>query len=191
MHSWEKFNETMLPSKESCYSEFNLEKITDEDYDHAQKVWDTFKIKNLAENSDLYVQSDTLLLSDIFEELRDTCIEIYELDPAHFLSASRLAWQALELLTDYEKYLIIESGIKGDICQSIHRYAKANNKYMKNYNRNIPLPFLEYYDANNLYGWAMCKTLPIGNFRWTDNLSKYTEYYIEKYKIVILNLFSK
>ena len=92
MHSWEWFNETMLPSKESCYSEFNLENITDEDYDHAQKVWDTFKTKNLGEYHDLYVQSDTLLLSDIFEKLTDTCIEIYELDPAHFLSAPGLGW---------------------------------------------------------------------------------------------------
>ena len=91
MDSWERFNETSLPDKESFYSELNKEDITDEDYAHAQKVWKVFKIKNLGEYHDLYVQSDTLLLADVFENFRDKCIEIYELDPAHFLSAPGLA----------------------------------------------------------------------------------------------------
>ena len=85
MHSWGKFNETSLPPKESFYSELNLEDISDKDYLHAQKVWDVFEIKNLGEYHDLYVQSDTLLLADAFEKFRDKCIEIYQLDPAHFL----------------------------------------------------------------------------------------------------------
>ena len=85
--SWKRFKEESLPDKESFYSELNKEHITDEDYAHAQKVRDTFKIKNLGEYHDLYVQSDTLLLADIFENFRDKCIKIYELDPAHFLSA--------------------------------------------------------------------------------------------------------
>ena len=83
--SWERFNETSLPPKESFYSELNLEDISDKDYLHVQKVWDVFEIKNLGEYHDLYVQSDTLLLADVFEKFRNTCIEIYELDPAHFL----------------------------------------------------------------------------------------------------------
>ena len=188
MDSWERFTETALPPKESFYSEFNLEDISDEDYVQAQEVWNVFQIKNLGEYHDLYVQSDTLLLSDIFEKFRETCIEIYKLDPAHFLSAPGLAWKAclkktgreLELSSDYEKYLLIESGIKGGICQSILRYAEANNKYMKNYNKDIKSSFLEYYDANKLYGWAMCKKLPIDNFRWAADLSKYTECYIKR-----------
>ena len=90
MDSWKRFKEESLPDKESFYSELNNEHITDEDYAHAEKVWDTFKIKNLSEYHDLYVQSDTLLLADIFENFRDKCIERYELDPAHFLSASGL-----------------------------------------------------------------------------------------------------
>ena len=85
--SWERFDETSLPDKETFYSELNLEDITDKDYEHAHKVWKTFKIKNLGEYHDLYVQSDTLLLADVSENFRDMCIEIYELDPAHFLSA--------------------------------------------------------------------------------------------------------
>ena len=92
MNSWKRFNETELPDKESFYSELNKEGITDEDYAHAQKVWDALNIKNLGEYHDLYVQSDTALLADVFENFRDKCIEIYELDPAHFLSAPGLAW---------------------------------------------------------------------------------------------------
>ena len=83
-----------LPDKESFYSELNKEGVTDEDYEHAQKVWEVLKIKNLAEYHELYVQSDTLLLADVFENFRDKCLEIYEPDPAHFLSAPGLAWQA-------------------------------------------------------------------------------------------------
>ena len=94
MDSWEKFDETTLPPKEAFYSNLNLEDISDEDYAHAQKVWDVFEINNLGEYHDLYVQSDTLLLADVFEKFRDTCIEIYGLDPSHFLSAPGLAWQA-------------------------------------------------------------------------------------------------
>ena len=93
MHSVERFGETSLPDKEAFNSELNLDSITDEDYVHAQKVWKEFKIKNLGEYHDLYVQSDTLLLSDVFENFRKKCIEICELDPAHFLSAHGLAWQ--------------------------------------------------------------------------------------------------
>ena len=88
------------------------------------------------------MQSDTLLLADVFKNFRDMCLKEYELDPAHFLSLPGLAWQAclkktnieLELLTDYDMLLMVEEGVRGGICHSIHRYAKANNKYMENYN---------------------------------------------------------
>ena len=160
MDSWEKFNETELTDKESFYSELNKEGITDEDYVHAQKVWDTFNIKNLGEYHDLYVQSDTLPLADVFENFRDKCTEIYQLDPAHFLSAPGLAWQAclkksgveLELLTDNDMLMMYENGIRGGMCNAVYRHAKANNKYMKNFDKNIPSLYLEYLDANNLYG---------------------------------------
>ena len=93
MDSWERFNESTLPNKKAFYSELNLEDITDKDYAHAQKVFEEFKLKNLGNYYDLYVQSDTLLLADVFENFRNICIEIYELDPAHFLSAPGLACQ--------------------------------------------------------------------------------------------------
>ena len=152
----------------------NLEDISDDDYKHAQKVWDVFEIKNLGEYHDLYVQSDTLLLADIFENFRNMCLNIYELDPVYFVSAPGLAWQAclkktevkLELLTDYDMILMIEKGIRGGICQAIHRHTKANNKYMKNYNKNIESSYIQNLDANNLYGWAMFQKLPVKDFKW-------------------------
>ena len=168
MDSWERFNETSLPPKESFYSELNLEDISDKDYLHAQTLWEEFGIRNLGEYHDLYVQSDTSLLADVYEKFRDKCIEIYGLDPSYFLSAPGLAWQAclkktevkLELLTDINMLLMIEDGIRGGICQSVHRHAKTNNKYMKNYNKSIESSYLMCLDAKNLYGWAMSKKLP-------------------------------
>ena len=105
------------------------------------------------------------------------CIKEDELDPAHFLSLLGLAWQAclkktnieLELLTDYDMLLMVEEGIRGGICHSIHRYAKANNKYMKNYNNNEQSSYIQYLDANNLYSWAMSKKIPVNGFKWLDN----------------------
>ena len=146
--------------KKAFYSELNLVDITDKDYAQAQKVFEEFKLKDLGDYHDLYVQSDTLLLADVFENFRNKCIEKHELDPAHFLSAPRLAWQAcfkktgvkLELLTDIDMLLMVEKSIRGGICHAIHRYAKANNKYMKNYDKNIISSYLMYLDANNLYG---------------------------------------
>ena len=116
MDRWETFNETSIPDKEAFCIELNKESITDEDYAHVQKVWKKFEIKNLGEYHGLYVQSDTLLLADVFENFRDKCIKIYELDPAHFLLAPGLAWQAcfkktgvkLVLLTDNDMLMMVE-----------------------------------------------------------------------------------
>ena len=131
MDNWEIFNETSLPSKESFYSNLNMENIEDIDYRHGNNVFDKFKLNSLGEYHDLYVQSDTLLLADVFENFRDICLKEYELDPAHFLSLPGLAWQEyrtnieLELLTDYDMILMVEEGIRGGIYHSIHKYAKA------------------------------------------------------------------
>ena len=94
MNSWKRFDETSLPDKKTFYSELYLAYITDEDYTYAQKVFEEFNLKNLSDYHDLYFESDALLLADVFENFRNKCIEIYELAPAHFLSAPRLAWQA-------------------------------------------------------------------------------------------------
>ena len=119
------------------------------------------------------------------------CFEKYQLDLTYFVSAPGLAWQAclkktevkLELITDYDMILMIEKGIRGGICQATRRYAKVNNKYMKNYNKNIEPSFIEYLDVNNLYGWAMSQKLPVNDFKWIkkEELSKFKEDFIKSY----------
>ena len=151
MDSWERFDETSLSDKEAFYSNLNMEDITDVNHRHAKTVFKNLSNKNLGDYHDLYVQSDTLLLADVFENFRNMCIKVYELDPAHFLSAPGLAWQAClkktgvetELLTDPDMLLRVEKGIRGGICNAINRYAKAN-KYMKNYHKNEESLFIEY-----------------------------------------------
>ena len=94
MDSWERFYETSLLNKEAFYSSLDMEDITDVDYRHAKGVFKKLNNKNLGDYHDLYVQSDTLLLADVFENFRNRSIEIYKLDPAHFLLAPGSAWQA-------------------------------------------------------------------------------------------------
>ena len=116
MDSWKRFNEATLPDKESFYSSLNIEDTTDVNHRHAKRVFKNLGNKNLGDYHDLYVQSDTLLLADVFENFRNKCIEIYELDRAHFLSAPGLAWQAclkktevkLELSINVDMLLMVE-----------------------------------------------------------------------------------
>ena len=89
--NWERFDETLLPNREAFYNNLNMEDITDTDYRLANKVFNEFKLKHLGEYHDLYVKCDILLLADVFENFRDMCIKVYELDPAHFLTAPGLA----------------------------------------------------------------------------------------------------
>jgi hypothetical protein len=127
--------------------------------------------------------TDVLLLADVFETFRATCMTHYSLDPAHFYTSPGLAWQSclkytgvkLELLTDVNMLLMFEKGIRGGITQAVHRYAKANNKYMGDqYNENEESSYLQYLDANNLYGWAMSQKLPTGGFEWIENVDRFT-----------------
>ena len=109
----------------------------------------------------------------MFQNFRNKCIKLYELDPAHFLSAPGLAWQVylkktgveLELLTNIDMLLMVEKGTRGEVCHAIHKDRKANNRYMKNYDINIILSYLMYLDANNLYGWGMSQKLPVNGFK--------------------------
>ena len=189
MDSWERFNETSLPDKKDFYRNLNMEDITDVDHRHTKRVFKNFSNKNLCDYHDLYVQSDTLLFANVFEILTNICIKVYELDPAHFLSAPGLAWQAclkkaeveLELITDVDMLLMVEKGIRGGICHVIHRYVKANNKYMKDYNKDEEESFLEYLDENNLYGEAVSEPLPVDGFDWAEDLSKIDEDFIKNY----------
>ena len=127
------------------------------------------------------------MLADVFENFRKMCIKVYELDPAHFLSAPGLAWQAclkktdvkLELLTDPYMLLMVKEGIRGGICHAVQKYAKASNKYMKSYDKDKESSFLEYLDANNLYGWAMSQKLPVNGFKWVEDVLEIDEDFIK------------
>ena len=188
MDNWRRFDDTTVPLKESFFSKLNLENISDEDYGHAQKVWDVFEIKNRGEYHDLYAQSDTLMLTDVFENFRNKVIETYQIDPIYFVSTPELEWQTclkktgvkLELIADYDMLLMIEKGDSGGICQATHRYAKANNKYIKNYDKNTESSYIEYLDANNFYGWAMSQKLVVNGFKWVKKLPKFNEDLIKK-----------
>ena len=150
MDGWERFDETELPLIDKFYSNLNLTNITKDEYKHAQKVWNTFKIKNLGEYHDLYVQCDTTQLADNFEQFRTLCLKEYELDPAYFCTTPGLAIDAclkmtdikLELLPDNDMVLMFEKGLREGISPAIHRYAKANNKYMYNYDSQQLSSFL-------------------------------------------------
>ena len=174
MNSWDRFNETKLPSKESFYSNLYMSGVGDKEYEHACDVWNEFNIRNMGEYQDLYLKTDTILLANAFESFRNVCMENYGLDPAHFYTAPGLAWKAclkktgirLELLLDPDMLLMFELGIRGGITQSVHRWAAANNPYMEEYDSNKPTKYLQYLDANNLYGWAMSQPLPTGEFKW-------------------------
>ena len=188
MDSWQRFDGTSLPDLEAFYSNLNMEDITDVDYRHRKTLFEYLINKNLGDYHDLYVQSDTLLVADVFENFRNMCVKVYELDPANFLSVPGLAWQAclkktkVKLETAADMLLMVEKGIRGGICHAIYRYAKANNKYMKNYNRYKEESFFQYLDANNLYGWAMSQKLPISGFKWKkiyQNLLKSVKNYDE------------
>ena len=190
MDSFEKFNKTELPTKEEFYSILNNEHITDEDYSHAQKVWTTFQLQTMGEYHNLYLKSDILLLADVFENFRKTCLQYYKLDPCHYFTSPGLSWDAmlkmtnikLELMTDIDMFQFIEKGMRGGISYIANRYGKANNKYMREYDEKASSKYIMYLDANNLYGWAMSQYLPTGGFKWLTekqinkiNLAQYNE----------------
>ena len=174
MDSFEKFNQTELPNKDQFYSILNGQHITDDEYDHANKVWNTFMIKTMGEYHDIYLVSDVLLLTDVFENFRKTCMQYYKLDPCHYFTSPGLSWDAmlkmtnikLELMTDIDMFQFIEKGMRGGVSYITNRYGNANNKYMKEYNEKVPSRYITYLDTNNLYGWAMSQYLPTGNFKW-------------------------
>ena len=174
MDSFEKFNQTELPNKDQFYSILNDQHITDDEYDHANKVWNTFMIKTMGKYHGLYLVSDLLLLTDVFENFRKTCMQYHKFDPCHYFTSPGLIWDAmlkmtkikLELMADIDMFQFMEKGMRGGVSYITNRYGNANNKYMKEYNEKAPSKYIMYLDANNLYGWAMSQYLPTGNFKW-------------------------
>ena len=136
--SWDRFEETQLHPIEAFCSKLNMSSISSDDYQHAQRAWKEFRIHNLGDYHDLYLRTDVVLLANVYEAFRETCLEHYKLDPAHFYTSRGLAWKAclkrtgirLKLLTDPDMLLIFEHGIRGGITQVVRKYAAANNPYM-------------------------------------------------------------
>ena len=155
MDGWERFDETSLPSIDKFYSHLTEESISGKDYNHAQIVFEKFNMKNLGEYHDFYLLTDVLLLADVFEAFRDTCLEYYGLDPCHFYTSPGMAWDAalkmtgvkLELLCDVKKHLFFEAGLRGGVATIAHRHAKANNPSCPEYDPSKPTTHLVYWDA--------------------------------------------
>ena len=177
MDSIEKLKDTKPPPQQAFYSKLTGKGINNYNYNHVLNVWKTFKMKTLKEYHEVYNITDVLLLADVFENFRDLCLKNYGLDPVYYYTAPGLAWDAmlkmtkinLELLSDVDKLLMIEKGIRGGISIISNRYGKANNKYMKDYNKKEASKYLMYVDANNLYGCAMSQKLPVHSFKWMTN----------------------
>ena len=172
--SMEKRKCEKLPERSKFFSELNDEETSIDDFLHVHRVWREFGLKNMKEYHDLYLTTDILLLADVFENFRKICQTHYELDPAHFFTAPGLAWEAmlkfsevrLELLHDVDMLQMVERGMRGGNVNAFCRFSQANNKFMENFDEKKPSKFIVYLDANNLYGWAMSKPLPVGKFRW-------------------------
>ena len=154
-----RLEETQLPPKSAFYSRLTETDISDADYAHAHEVWTTFGMTAFAEYHDLYMKTDVLLLADVFEQFCSTCMMHYGLDPAHYYTAPGLSWDAmlkmteveLELLTDVDMHLFVESGIRGGVSMISGRHAVANNTYLPDYDSIRPTTHITYLDANNLY----------------------------------------
>ena len=174
-----KLEECKLPDESGFFNEMNESDISEEDYARAVKVWNHFCIKTLGEYSDLYLKTDVIALADIFENFRDTMMKSHCLDPANYFSLPGYSWDAmlkytgveLELLTDIDHLMFYERGIRGGLVQCSNRYSKANNWRTPDYNPAEPIKHILYLDFNNLYGYAQSKHLPVGGFKWLDEIN--------------------
>ena len=175
MDSFDRFDETELPSQESFFNKLFGSSCSDTEYAHATQVWNAFGCETMGDYHDIYLQLDVLLLADVFENFRITCLEFYKLDPLHYYTMPGLARDAslrmsrvnLELITDENMSNFIENNIRGGISMISTCHVQANNpSFPATYDSNLPNQNLIYLDANNLYGWAMSQFLLTHGFRF-------------------------
>ena len=175
MNSAKRLDETNLPPRGCFNNRLRQEECTAADYDHSVNVWRAFGCTKFLDYHNLYLKCDVLLLADVFESFRTISMQNYELDPAHFVSAPHLSWDAMlkmtkckqELLSDAAMFSLLNQGLRGGVSMISKRHAKANNKYMGAlYDASQSSSYIIYLDANNLYGWAMSEPLPTGEFKW-------------------------
>ena len=166
--------------------------VSIKDYLMCEKTWDKFEMKNMGDYHDHYLKKDVLLLANVFERFISTCLKYYELDPCHYFSSPGLSWDAilkmtgieLEKISDINKNLFIEKGSTGGVSYIAKRYAKANNKYMNDYNSEKPSAFITYLDKNNLHGWTMSEYLLYEKFEWLKNVAELDVVSINKKKVM-------
>ena len=181
INSFDKFNDEQLPSKEQFYSRLSEEDITLDDYKKAKQIWKHFDIQNTGEYHDLYLKTDVLLLTDVFENFRDMCLSFYGLDPVYYYTLPNFAFDAMlkltgieiDLVYDQEMYEMIEAGLRGGMTQTTCKKVEANNKYMgSGYDKKKASSYINYLDANNLYGLSMIQKLPYRNLKWDDKITE-------------------
>jgi hypothetical protein len=179
INAWERFDEDKLPPIEAFSSRLRQEHCERSSYEHAELVWRAFGCQRLKDYHDIYLKTDVLLLADVFEEFRKVCMNVYKLDPAHYVSAPQLSWDAmlkmteceLDLISDSEMYRMVNGSLRGGISMICKRFSRANNERLGQiYDENKPVKHLVYWDANNLYGWAMSQFLPMSGFRWMSKI---------------------
>ena len=176
MTSFEKFDETELPPIECFYNDLSESRITESEYQHAQDVWKAFDMTTMKQYHDMYLATDVLILSDVMTAFSKVCMRDYGLDPKHYVSLPGFSWDAffyqtkanVELLTDPEMHLFIESSIRGGVASISARHALANNPYLppEHYDPSKEHSYVIYTDANNLYGLALSMPLPISDFKF-------------------------
>jgi hypothetical protein len=184
---------SQLPSQDNFANKLNDSKCKDVDYKRASLVWEKTGCKTFQDYLNIYLKQDVLLLADVFENFRNMCMEYHGIDPAHCYTLPSVSWEAM-LFSHFRKqnqvkiecfkngyannqqdmFNMVQRGMRGGISVISHRYAKANNPYMKEYDKSKPSSYIVYLDANGLYGWAMTQYLPCNSFEW--DMSIKTEY---------------
>ena len=192
MKSFDNFQEKSLPSKEIFFNELTQKHITDEDYTFVCDLWNKFNLKDLGQLHNLYMDTDVLLLADVFEEFRRFCLLNYKLDPAHFNTAPALSWSAallhtkqkLEIPTDPDMHLFFDRGMRGGASQIGFPYAKANHVGLDKYDSEKQKTFINLFDCNNQYGYAMQQYLPTDGFVWVqdslNDLNYWTQFILKQ-----------
>lgn len=177
MDDFTKLQETSLPCRGQFFDDLRQERVSTDDYRRAQAVWNVFNCSTLGEYYELYLKSDVLLLTDVFETYRDLCLKTYKLDPAQYFTAPGLSWDAmlkftkvkLDLLTDVDMLHFFKKGVRGGFSAAIRREARANNTFCPNYDSKKPTSYIMYLDMCNMYGASMKMSLPKGDFQWLSD----------------------
>ena len=173
LSSAEKFNETELPPIEKFFSKLTSKSLDAETYDRLKTIWSVFGCKNIGDFHDIYLRTDVILLTAIFENFRKMSMEEFKLDPAHFFSAPGLSWMAalkvtrvsMDFIKDIDMMLMIERGIRGGVTSAVRRYVKSNNPKCVDFDESLRISHILYTDVNNLYGYALKQPLPYKNFK--------------------------